>query len=204
MKAKWIFALLATLLSLSMVGCDRTPRLDPLPEDAVILAFGDSLTYGTSAGEGEDYPSVLARLTGYRVVNAGVPGEVTAQGVERLPDVLAEVQPDLVILMHGGNDILQRRSATELEANIRKMIDLSRQAGAQVFLLGVPQPTHVVQSIPLFENVSWDMMVPFDKHALPDVLRNKSFRSEDGHLNAEGYAALAATLAKRLPAGNRR
>lgn len=203
MKKTVGFVFLLVLFTLALAGCDSTPRLTPLPEGAVILAFGDSLTYGTGAAEGEDYPSVLERLTGYRVVNAGVPGEITAQGLQRLPEVLAEVRPDLVILIHGGNDILQRRNADELEANIRAMIDLIRGSGAQVLLLGVPQPTLVVQSIPLYERISWDMKVPFDKHAVPDVLREKSLRSETVHPNAAGYAALAATIAKRLP-GKRR
>lgn len=203
MKKTIISVILLTLLALGLVGCDSTPRLTPLSEDAVILAFGDSLTYGTGAAEGEDYPSVLAQLTGYRVVNAGVPGEITPQGLQRLPDVLAEVRPDLVILCHGGNDILQRRSAEQLESNIRAMIDLIRGSGAQVLLLGVPQPTLVVQSVPLYERISWDMKVPFDKHAVPDVLREKSLRSETIHPNAAGYAALAATIAKRLQSARR-
>lgn len=203
MKKTIVFVTLLGLCILALVGCDSTPRLTPLPEDAVILAFGDSLTFGTGAAEGEDYPSVLAQLTGYCVVNAGVPGEITAQGLQRLPEVLAEVRPDLVILCHGGNDVLQRRSAEELESNVRAMISLIRESGAQVLLLGVPQPTLVVQSIPLYERISWDMKVPFDKHAVPDVLREKSLRSETVHPNAAGYAALAATIAKRLPAKRR-
>ncbi|KIH77197.1 hypothetical protein GFER_08670 [Geoalkalibacter ferrihydriticus DSM 17813] len=196
---KKIIALFYLTLFLSvLVACDRTPRLNPLPEDAVILAFGDSITFGTGAEEGEAYPEILARLTGYQVINAGVKGELSEEGVARLPGILAEAQPDLVIICHGGNDVIQRLSAQNIEANIRAMVELSREAGAQVLLIGVPQPSLILQSIPLYERISWDMGVPIDKHALPDVLRRNELQSDGIHPNAQGYAVLAETIAKRL------
>ncbi|WP_305041015.1 arylesterase [Geoalkalibacter sp.] len=197
-----IFPLLFFVLFV-LVGCDSTPRLKPLPEAAVVLAFGDSLTYGTGAEEGESYPEVLERLIGNRVINAGVPGELTSDGVQRLPGVLAEVRPDLVILCHGGNDILQRRGAEELEANIRKMVELSLQSGAQVLLIGVPQPSMVLRTIPLYVRTSWDMKVPLEEHLLPDILRENSLKSDTIHPNAAGYAVFAERIAERLRSAKR-
>lgn len=199
---KKVLLLILPLFAL-LAACDRTPRLAPLPEGAVILAFGDSLTYGTGADEGESYPAVLEKLTGYRVINAGVPGETTSDGVQRLPAVLAEVRPDLVILCHGGNDILQRRSAVELEANVRKMVELSRQAGAQVLLIGVPQPSMVLRTIPLYIRASWDLMVPLEEHLLPDILRENRLKSDTIHPNAAGYAVFAERIAERLHSAKR-
>ena len=113
---KHLFILFIILYAyLLMAGCD-TKHASILSDNARILAFGDSLTYGTGAQKGEDYPSVLASLTGLEIINAGIPGEVSSDGLKRLPNLLDEHQPDLLILVHGGNDILKNSP----EANLRK------------------------------------------------------------------------------------
>ena len=82
---KWMLG----LLLLCCTSCNNPePMLNKLPDDAVILAFGDSLTYGTGATKKHDYPYVLAELTGRDVINAGVPGELSSGGRHRLAGLL--------------------------------------------------------------------------------------------------------------------
>jgi len=124
-----IFLLTATLLGIGLMACSSTARLPRLDNDDVVVAFGDSITFGTGANREESYPAVLEKLIGRRVVNAGVPGEVTADGLSRLPEILAREKPALLILCHGGNDLLRRLNDQQTADNIRKMIRLARQRG---------------------------------------------------------------------------
>ena len=100
----------ATSLLAAIAGCGRkqAARAQLVPAGSTVLALGDSLTYGTGASPETAYPTVLAELSGWNVVNAGVSGNTSAQALERLPGLLAEHQPKLVIVSIGGNDFLRR------------------------------------------------------------------------------------------------
>src|SRR5688572_4534945 len=114
---------LSFLLALALAACGgSTPKIGKLPADAVLLAFGDSLTFGTGASPDESYPAQLERIIGRKVVNAGVPGELSARGLERLPAVLDEVRPAVLLLCHGSNDFLQRLDDARAAENVRAMV----------------------------------------------------------------------------------
>ena len=191
-----IFLLQFLILSSLFVGCQRD--LKALPEDAVILAFGDDYTYGTGAGKEAGYPAVLERLIDRKVVNAGVPGETTAEGLKRLPGVLDEVRPDLVILCHGGEDMRQGIKAKKLIANLKAMIRLIKEDDTEVLLVAAPAPSHFLQSAPFYSTISREMEVLIEVNALTNILSREELRTEDVFPNAEGYAALAEAIFKRL------
>lgn len=170
------------------------PQLPPLADDAVILAFGDSLTYGTGAKEGEAYGRVLAATTGLVVVGKGIPGEESDAGLARLPGLLAEFEPDLVILGHGGNDLLRRRDLTRTKANLRDMVELVRASGASVVLLGIPKPGLFLGTHPMYRELSDELDVPLEDGALADILGEPDLKADAIHPNAAGYVRLAAAL----------
>ena len=119
---------LGLVLALSACGPSGV-KLAKLPGDAVVLAFGDSLTFGTGTTPEKSYPAVLESRIGRKVVAAGIPGEVSAAGLERLPEVLDEVKPRLLILCHGGNDMLRKLNLQQAADNIRAMVRLARSRG---------------------------------------------------------------------------
>ena len=129
------------------------------------------------------------------MVNAGVPGEVSAAGRERLPGVLERVQPQLVILIHGGNDFLQRLDPAQTKQNLRAMIEACRQQGADVVLAGVPQPGLFLSPAPFYAGLAKEYRLPYLEDTLSDILKDRSLKSDAIHPNAAGYRQLAAALA---------
>lgn len=186
------------IVILCLLACSSGERLPPLPRDGVILAFGDSITYGTGANPGESYPEVLQGLTGRRVVNGGVPGEVSADGLKRLPQVLEQEKPALMILCHGGNDILQRLDARATAGNIRAMVRLAREQGVSVVLVGVPAADLSLKPPPFYADVAKEFHIPCEDRVLSRILGKGSLKSDYIHPNAAGYRLLAETLAKLL------
>lgn len=188
----------ALLVIAAAAGCGERPRLARLPSEAVLLAFGDSLTFGTGANENESYPAQLESLIGRRVVRAGVPGEVTAQALERLPQALDETQPQLLLLCIGGNDFLRRLGNAQAERNVRAMVALAKGRGIGVLLIGTPEPGFLPSPPAFYAEIAKDLRVPYEGEAITAVLKDAGLKSDPIHPNARGYRVIAERLADTL------
>ncbi|HFD12046.1 MAG TPA: arylesterase [Crenotrichaceae bacterium] len=179
-----------------IAGCSRSVSpLTRLTETDVILAFGDSLTYGTGVSSEMSYPSVLASRIGRTVINEGIPGELSSDGLLRLPRLLDEYQPSLVVICHGGNDFLRKQPIEQLEHNLKQMVQLARDAGAEVILVAVPQPKLLMLSdAKVYQKVANEMHVAFVDDALSDILSETNLKSDAVHPNAQGYQLLAEAI----------
>lgn len=190
---------LGALAALS--GCHRRPRRgEPVAAGASVLALGDSLTHGTGATPETAYPAVLARLTGWQVVNAGVPGDTTAQARARLPALLADHHPRLVIVSLGGNDFLRRLPEAQTRTHLGAACDEARAAGAQVLLLAVPRPSltavvGVLDDHPLYAEIAATRNLPLVAGGWSAVLSDAELRADAIHANARGYAEMARRVA---------
>lgn len=187
-------------LLLLLPACDNGQQLSPLRPDAVILAFGDSLTYGTGADRQFSYPVQLERFLGRKVINAGVPGEVSVEGARRLPGLLDQHQPELLLLCHGGNDLLRRLDRQQLRDNLRRMYEAANQRDIQVVLIAVPQLGLLVDDAALYRQLADELQVPLVEDALTDLLSDNRYKSDHIHLNAVGYRKLAEEIAGLLRA----
>ena len=192
--------LCCVLLAVAVAGCGtHAPVLPPLSHDALIVAFGDSLTYGTGARPDQSYPAQLQRMIGRTVVNAGVPGEVTAEGLRRLPEVLDEYHPDLLILCHGGNDLLRKLDRRQTIANLKAMIQLARSRHIAVLLIGVPSPTlFQVRDAGFYRQIADEFGLPLEDEVLPRIESDRALKSDAVHPDKAGYRLLAAAIAKLL------
>ena len=187
--------LLSTLLFVLLSACaDDVPDLSRLPGDAVILAFGDSLTHGNGAKESESYPTVLQELTGRTVINAGISGEESGPGLRRLPGVLEQYKPQLLILCHGGNDLLRKKDIHKMEANIRNMIQLAKDKNIPVIMLGVPKPGLFLSSFEVYKKIADTTEIIFIEDLIPEVLGDNGLKSDTVHPNKDGYRVMAETI----------
>ena len=189
---------LAVIALVAVAACSERPRLERLPADAVVLAFGDSLTFGTGAADDESYPVQLEKLIQRRVVRAGVPGEVTSQALERLPAALDEHAPRLLILCIGGNDFLRRLGHQQAERNVREMVKLARSRGVGVLLIGTPEPGFWVSPPAFYARIAKEFRVPYEPSLIGEVLKDRALKADPIHPNARGYRLIAERLAEQL------
>ncbi len=188
----------AVCLAVLLAACERAPTLPKLNPHDIIVAFGDSLTHGTGASDDTAYPAVLASLTGRTVINAGVPGDTTASGLQRLPGVLAEYRPRLVLLCLGGNDMLRKQPEAATENNLRLLVRTIRASGAEVVLIGVPEPKLFGGTPDFYARIARDMRLPLEDDVFDAVLKDNRLKADPIHANAEGYRMVAERLAEFL------
>jgi lysophospholipase L1-like esterase len=197
MVLRIIAAALAVSVLLTACG-PKVPRVSPVGPNDVIVAFGDSLTYGTGANESESYPVVLAQLINRKVVRAGVPGETTGGGLARLESVIEEHRPALMIVGLGGNDMLGRANDAEIKANLRRILQTIQGRGVSVVLFGVPKPALITSAAPFYEELAKELDIPYEGKIVTDVLYRPDQKSDPIHPNARGYRRMAEALADLL------
>lgn len=195
--------LTALLLATLLLACSA-PKHQAIPAGATVLVLGDSVSYGTGAGKGEDYPTLLAARTGWNIVNAGIPGDTSAGGLQRLPELLEEHAPRLLLIELGGNDFLRRMPRGETTANLKAMVAQARAKSIPVVLLAMPQPNlfgaalRSLSDEPIYEAIAEETQTPLISDVFSGVLSKNELKSDPIHPNAEGYRQVAEQLAAAL------
>ena len=189
----WVFP----VLLFALTACGQREHLDALPPDAVVLAFGDSVTAGLGADAGYDYPSQLAAATGLNIVNAGVSGDTAREARDRLAPLLASHQPQLVIIELGGNDFLRQTQASRVKEFLRGIIREAQASGATVALVAVPRLSLLRASVgaltdsPIYAELAQEEGVVLVPDIFSEILSDSALRADEIHPNARGYGQLA-------------
>ena len=219
MRGAWMRYGVAALLIQGLAGCNRpepvptaspsglgtTPAAArPAGPERLVLAFGDSLYAGYGLERGQSLPDgVQARLRtagiNAEVVNAGVSGDTTAAGRQRLGFVLDNLprKPDLVMLGLGGNDALRQIPPTEMRANMVAMLDELRRRAIPVVLTGMRAPPNLGRDYaqafdPIWPTLARDYGVPLDPFILDKVITDPRLMQADHvHPTARGVAVIA-------------
>lgn len=185
----------ALLFLVLLAACaPDVPNLDSPGRTIVVL--GDSIASGVGSGAGEAYPDLLAARLGAEVINAGVAGNTTAEGLARIDEVLAE-DPWMVIVELGGNDMLRRVPPEQAERNLRSILDRVIAARAVPVLVEMDAPFGG-RYLEIYERLGDDYDIPVVEDALGEILRDRSLKSDTIHPNAQGQRALAEAIAEEI------
>lgn len=188
---------LTLLFVLLLAACGAKP-LPSLTYSDTILAFGDSLTEGYGTSKDKSYPAILAQLCGRTVINAGVSGETSSQGLMRFENTLDRYTPSLVILLMGGNDILQNQNIATTKQNLATMIEIAKGRNIPVVFLGVPEKSLFSDSAPIYQELADEHELVFAKSLIASLLKSPALKSDTIHLNAKGYRKMAEALYELL------
>ena len=200
MKLAALLRLAVITLLLALAACGGKPKDSPLPAGAKVLALGDSLTAPHGVRPGEDWPTLLAQRTGWQVINGGVSGNTSADALARLPALLEEHEPKLVLMTLGGNDMLRKLPAEQTIANLGRMIDMARGKGAKVVLLATPKPSlagavfNRLSPPDYYAEIAKERKLPLIEDAIPKVLSDTNLKGDQIHPNAAGHAKLGELI----------
>ena len=192
--------LIAVIILLALLNFTKKETRDmTLHTQDSILAFGDSLTYGFGANPNESYPARLSKLTGIKVINAGVNGDTSEDGLRRLAPYLEDPSIKLMILFFGGNDILQKKSMTALKENLKTMINMAKAKNIDVLLVSVPNiGLFGLSALELYEEVAEETNVPLLSGMLAEILSDPSLKSDQIHPNDKGYKVMTEKILEKL------
>lgn len=202
-QARTLARILLALAVLLLAACSQ-PKEAALPPGTRVLALGDSLTAPHGVTPDEAWPALLAKQTGWVVTNAGVSGDTSAGALQRLPALLEEHNPQLVLVSLGGNDMLRRLPQGQTTANLGQMLARIKAHGARAVLLATPRPSlagavfNNLTAADFYRQVAKDHQVPLIEDAIPDVLSDTQLKGDQIHPNAAGHALLSKKIFEAL------
>lgn len=191
------------LLVLCFTAC-KAEKLAAVPAGTQVLVLGDSLSYGTGANPHEDYPSLLAANTGWNIINAGVPGDTSADGLARLPELLAEYEPKVLMIELGGNDFLHNVPSSQTVTNLKMIIQTAKSKNMTILLVAIPEFKPLKAAVgglsdhPLYQKLAEETGVILIENVFSDVLSKNSLKSDHIHPNAKGYRMVEEILREEL------
>jgi lysophospholipase L1-like esterase len=175
-----------------------SPAKKGLISPQTIICFGDSLTYGTGAGEGMDYPSQLSKMIVRPVINAGVPGDTTARARQRLErDVLAK-SPDIVLITLGGNDLKNGVAKDNAFVNLKIIVESIQNTGARVIIGGLKFPIRDRGFGRAYKELASETGAFLIPNILEGIIGNRDLMSDPIHPNEKGYKIMAQRFYEAL------
>lgn len=190
-KALIVIGLLVGLVVLYRLFFARPEIRNAHPSGENIICFGDSLTFGTGASPGKDYPSQLSEMVSLPIINAGVPGDTTAGALARLEQDVLSRSPRIVLITLGGNDLKNRVPKDEAFRNLKTIITSIQDQGALVIVGGIDIFFFGRGFGDAYADLCEEVGAVLIPNILESILGNSALMSDSIHPNDAGYAIMA-------------
>ncbi len=195
-KKKIILSLCSSvvLIGIFLYVSNRPKQMTNFPPRAgIVVAFGDSLTQGVGATNSNDFPSILQSSIGESVVNMGVPGDTSAQGLARIEDIEKQ-NPKVVLVLFGGNDFLRKVPIQETFKNIDDIVVRLQKNGAVVILIGIRGGILSDKYEKHYREISKNRGTFYVPSILEGIISNGNLMSDAIHPNNAGYKIMAEKI----------
>jgi acyl-CoA thioesterase-1 len=188
----------ALLLTIFIAGLVYAYPVREYKRDQIVVAFGDSLTRGYGTPPGKNFVTYLSEYTNIPIINSGKSGDTTSDALVRLKEDVIGKQPDVVLVLLGGNDFFEGNSEEVVRVNLKTIIRDIRASGAKVILIGgskqiLPNYESVFERLALEEKV--EGYVP---NVLLGVLFRKDLLYDSIHPNERGHEIIAKRILPTL------
>lgn len=189
---------LACSCVLGSLGCAKKEIINLNSKGKNIICFGDSVSFGYGVNQGEDYPSALAKLVGYPVINAGVDGDTSADGLKRIGSEVLDKEPILVVVEFGGNDFLKKLPKEETLKNISLMVDKIHAKGAMVAIADISAGMFFREYHLALRKLAREKGAIFIPSILNGIITTPQLKSDFLHPNADGYTLVAKRVYRAI------
>lgn len=187
----WLMAIICSVLSAVLFGCVKREIRNVNSKGKNIICFGDSVTFGYGAENGQDYPAQLSKMLGMPVINCGIDGDTSIEGLKRIDSDVLQRVPRLVLIEFGGNDFLRKIPIEVTAGNIKTMIDKVQAAGAMAAIVDVSAGMFLRDYRVLFSKISKEKNVIFIPSVLNNIITTPGLKSDFFHPNSKGYNLVA-------------
>lgn len=185
--------LLFSFLVFMLISCTNKNQKNKIDS---VICFGDSLTEGVGADDNQTYPYFLQQEISIPVINEGVRGDTSQDGLNRL-DSLNDVKNSLVIVEFGANDFFRQVPPFLTKQNIEKIVDKLKDKGATVVVVSV-EDKQLNSLYKMLQSVAKDKNILFIDGILNEFWNNRNMFFDDVHPNSQGYKIVAEKIYKNI------
>ncbi|MDD5021199.1 MAG: GDSL-type esterase/lipase family protein [Endomicrobiaceae bacterium] len=192
---KKLLVFLSVVCLFVTVGCYGNHEVQP-KLNRTIVCFGDSLTQGTGATNGETYPYFLQKLTNLTVVNAGIHGDTSRHGLERADEIF-QFKPFMVLVEFGANDFFKKIPIQTTKQNIETIINKIQKTGATAVIL-CTEDNQLPELRRILVEISKDKNAPVISGILNEIWNDRALFADELHPNSAGYKFVAEKVYKAI------